>query len=333
MPVEIQSGGEVRASANLGLASVAFASPKLTAYHLQRRAIVYVRQSTPQQVVENQESTARQYALVGRAMQLGWPRDRIEVIDDDQGMSGRSAEDRLGFQRLLAEVGLDRVGLILGLEMSRLARSCRDWHQLLELCAIFHSLLGDQDGLYDPTDFNDRLLLGLKGTMSEAELHVLKGRMFQGRMNKADRGELIVLAPIGYVRSEDGTQYELDPDEQAQAVVRLVFEEFRRQGSIYGVVRYFNRQQISMPVRANTGPDRGKIQWRRANRKTLREMLRHPIYAGAYRYGHRHYDPRLKKAGRPKSGRVTIPLEKCRVLIRDIVPAYISWAEFESNQK
>jgi DNA invertase Pin-like site-specific DNA recombinase/ribosomal protein S27AE len=333
MSGEFSSDGIAGTREHRSGSTTVFASPKLNAAHLQRRAIVYVRQSTPHQVAEHQESTARQYALVERAVAMGWPRDRIEVIDDDQGMSGRSAQERLGFQRLLAEVGLDRVGLILGLEMSRLARSCRDWHQLLELCAIFYTLLGDQDGLYDPTEFNDRLLLGLKGTMSEAELHVLKGRMFQGRMNKADRGELTTLAPIGYVRSADGTQYELDPDEQAQSVVRMVFSEFRRHGTIYGLVRYLNRHEIRVPVRAITGPERGKIQWRRANRNTLREMLRHPIYAGAYRYGYRHYDPRRKKSGRPKSGRVTIQLEECRVLIRDRVPAYISWDEFESNRK
>lgn len=160
-------------------------SSKLQSWHLDRSAIVYVRQSTPQQVLEHQESTARQYALADRAVDLGWPRERVLVIDDDLGKSGQSIEGRLGFQRLLAEVALDHVGLILGIEMSRLARSCKDWHQLLELCARFRTLLADADGLYDPTDFNDRLLLGLKGAMSEAELHVLKARMHQGKLNKA----------------------------------------------------------------------------------------------------------------------------------------------------
>ena len=165
-------------------------SPKVKPWHLDRSAVVYVRQSTPQQVAEHQESTARQYALADRAVELGWPRGAVSVIDEDLGESGQSAEGRPGFQRLLAEVGLDHVGLILGLEMSRLARSCKDWHQLLELCARFRTLLADADGLYDPTDYNDRLLLGLKGMMSEAELHVLKERMYQGKLNKARRGEL-----------------------------------------------------------------------------------------------------------------------------------------------
>jgi len=169
----------------------ALRSPKLKPWHLVRWVIIYIRQSTLQQVTEHRESTARQYALVDLALALGWPRDRILIIDDDLGKSGESVEGRPGFQRLLAEVALDHVGLILGLEMSRLARSCKDWHQLLELCARFHTLLGDADGLYDPTDYNDRLLLGLKGTMSEAELHILKERMYQGKLNKARRGELM----------------------------------------------------------------------------------------------------------------------------------------------
>src|SRR5437868_10737328 len=188
-------------------------SPKLRPWHLDRTAIVYVRQSTPQQVADHQESTARQYALVERAVLLGWPRSQRQVIDDDLGKSGQSIEGRPGFQRLLAEVALDRVGLILGLEMSRLARSCKDWHQLLELCARFRVLLADADGVYDPTEYADRLMLGLTGMMSEAELHVLKGRMHQGKLNKARRGELVVAVPVGYLKHPSG-EVTLDPDEQ-----------------------------------------------------------------------------------------------------------------------
>src|SRR4051812_41225941 len=195
-----------------------FRSPKIQPWHLDRLAIVYVRQSTAQQVAENRESTDRQYALVNRAIELGWPPDRILVIDEDQGKSGATAEGRLGFQRLLAEVGLDHVGLILGLEMSQLARSCKDWHQLIELCAIFRVLLADQDGLYDPTDHNDRLLLGLTGIMSEAELHVLQRRMHEGKHNKARRGELFTGVPIGYLKLPTG-ELALDADEQVQSVV------------------------------------------------------------------------------------------------------------------
>src|SRR6266511_5356464 len=173
--------------------------------HLERLAVVYVRQSTMQQVLEHQESTRLQYGLVRRAIAWGWPEARGLVIDDDQGRSGTSAEGRHGFQRLVAEVGLDHVGLILGVEMSRLARSSKDWHQLLEICALFGTLIADLDGVYDPTQYNDRLLLGLKGTMSEAELHVLKQRMYQGRLSKARRGELSFPLPIGYVWGPDGT--------------------------------------------------------------------------------------------------------------------------------
>ena len=307
-------------------------SRKLQPWHWDRQAIVYVRQSSPQQVQENRESTARQYALVDRAVALGWSRDQIEVIDDDQGISGKSIEGRLGFQRLLAEVGLDHVGLILGLEMSRLARSCKDWHQLLELCAIFRTLLADQDGLYDPTEFNDRLLLGLKGTMSEAELHILKGRMHQGRLNKADRGELLTHPPLGYVLNADKTSFEFDPDEQAQTVVRLIFAEFVRQGTVYSLLRYLAQHGICFPVRPIGGPNRGHLEWHRPNRNTLLTMLHNPVYAGAYRYGHRHLDPRRRRPGHPKSGTVRVALEQCRVLIQDRFPAYISWDEFTENQ-
>src|SRR5438309_1556924 len=174
-------------------------SPKLRPWHLDRLAVVYVRQSTPQQVLDHKESTARQYALADRAVALGWTRDRVVTIDDDLGRSGQSIEGRPGFQRLLAEVALDHVGLILGLEMSRLARSCKDWHHLLELCARFRVLLADADAVYDPTEYSDRLLLGLTGMMNEAELHILKQRMYQGKLNKARRGGLVVSAPAGYV--------------------------------------------------------------------------------------------------------------------------------------
>jgi DNA invertase Pin-like site-specific DNA recombinase len=268
---------------------------KLHAWHLERSAIVYVRQSTPQQVLEHQESTARQYALVDRAVALGWPRQQILVIDDDLGKSGQSIEGRLDFQRLLAEVALDHVGLILGIEMSWLARSCKDWHQLLELCARFRTLLADADGLYDPTDFNDRLLLGLKGTMSEAELHVLKARLYQGKLNKAWRGELFGLPPIGYIKLPTG-EFTLDPDEQVQTVVRLVFDQFDRQGTVHGLLRYLVQHGIQMPVRS--GIHLGQLQWCRPNRATLQSLLHHPIYAGAYCFGRWPTDPRRQQPGR-----------------------------------
>src|SRR5437588_8557327 len=219
---------------------------KVRDHHLHRKAIVYIRQSSPQQVAEHKESTARQYALADVAVALGWPRDRVEVVDADQGRSGQTAEGRRGFQYLLAELGLDHVGIVLGLEASRLARSDPDWAPLVRLCGVFRALLCDYDGLYDPTDFNDRLLLGLKGIMSEAELHFLRGRMNEGRLNKARRGELVNHASIGYVRVPGGLA--LDSDEQAQGVVRLLFDQFDRQGSLHGLLRYLVHPGIRLPV-------------------------------------------------------------------------------------
>jgi DNA invertase Pin-like site-specific DNA recombinase len=294
--------------------------------------MVYVRQSHPQQVIEHVESTARQYALVERAIAYGWLPERVIVIDEDQGQSGQSIATRLGFQRLLAEVSLDHVGLILGLELSRLARSNKDWHQLLELCAIFGTLLADADGLYDPTDYNDRLLLGLRGMMNEAELYILKGRMHEGRRNKAKRGELLNHPPMGYVRGPDG-DYQLDPDEQAQRVVQLIFDVFEQQGSLHGLLRYFVAHDIRLPIRPHRGANRGQLEWHRPNRMTLQNVLHHPIYAGAYRWGYRKVDPRKQQPGRPNTGRTVHPLESCEVLITGRFPAYISWERFASMQR
>jgi DNA invertase Pin-like site-specific DNA recombinase len=309
-----------------------WASAKLKDHHLKRSAIVYVRQSSAHQVQENRESTARQYALVERAMQLGWARVQVEVIDEDQGRSGATAEGRLGFQRLLAEVSLDHVGIVLGIEMSRLARSNKDWHQLLELCAIFRTLLADQDGLYDPTDYNDRLLLGLKGTMSEAELHILQGRMHQALLNKARRGELCMLPPVGYVKRLSG-EFTLDPDEQAQGVIRLIFDEFDRLGSMRRVLCHLHEQDIKMPIRPHTGPSKGDLEWRRASRDAVRTVLMHPLYSGTYRYGHRQTDARRKKAGRRQSGRVVVKPDQYHALIPDRCPGYITRARYERNQE
>ncbi len=308
-------------------------SPKVQPWHLDREAIVYVRQSTPQQVLDHKESTARQYALADRAVALGWTLDRVTTIDADLGRSGQSIEGRPGFQRLLAEVALNRVGLILGLEMSRLARSCKDWHQLLELCGRFRVLLADADGVYDPTDHSDRLLLGLRGMMSEAELHVLKSRMYQGKLNKAKRGELIAAVPLGYLKHPSG-QVTLDPDEQVRSIVRLVFDEFDRCGTVHGVLRHLIAREVRLPFRQTSGENAGQFEWRPPGRETIRQMLRHPIYAGAYRYGHRPFDPRRQQPGRPKTGRGSgRPAEECLVFLRDRFPAYITWDRFESNQQ
>ena len=305
---------------------------KVRDHHLDRKAIVYIRQSSPQQVAEHKESTARQYALADVAVALGWPRDRVEVVDADQGRTAATVEGRRGIQYILAELSLDHVGILLGQDTSRLARSDPDWVPMVRSCGLFHALLGDYDGLYDPTDFNDRLLLGLKGIMSEAELHFLRARMHEGRLNKARRGELFNHAPIGYVR-EPGGGLALDPDEQAQEVVRIVFDQFDRQGSLHGLLRYLVHHGIRLPVRPHFGPNRGKLEWHRPNRETLQNMLHHPVYAGYYRHGHRALDPRRKVPGRPATGRTINKPEDCTVLLEGRCPAYITPERFWANQQ
>src|SRR5580658_10948408 len=225
---------------------------KVRPEHLRRDAFLYVRQSTLRQVFENTESTKRQYALRQRAAALGWSEDRIIVIDSDLGQSGASSADREGFQRLVAEVGVGHAGIVLGLEVSRLARNSADWHRLLEICAITDTLILDEDGVYDPAHFNDRLLLGLKGTMSEAELHVLRARLQGGILNKARRGELMMRPPIGYAYDANARMV-FDPDQQIQQAVRLVFETFRRTGSALGTVRAFRQEGLLFPRRLYSG--------------------------------------------------------------------------------
>jgi DNA invertase Pin-like site-specific DNA recombinase len=305
---------------------------KVQPRHLERLAAVYVRQSTTRQVLENRESTALQYGLRSRAIQWGWPPEQVLVIDEDLGCSGASAEGRAGFQRLLVEVSLGHVGLVLGIEMSRLARSCRDWHQLLEVCAVFDSLLADQDGLYDPRNYNDRLLLGLKGTLSEAELHVLRQRMHEGRLNKARRGEVFTHAPIGYVRGLSG-ELEMDPDEQVRSTVRLLFEKFEELGTVNALLRYLVANRVSIPVRPHAGAERGQLQWRRPNSTSLSHLLQHPLYAGAYTWGRRQVDPRHKIPGRRGTGRKMVAAEQSQVLIKDRCPAYITWEQYEANRR
>jgi DNA invertase Pin-like site-specific DNA recombinase len=303
---------------------------KIRPEHRDRAAVVYVRQSSRQQVVEHSESTRLQYALVERAAALGWARSRIVVIDDDLGVSAATADARAGFSRLVTEVTMGRAGIVLGIEMSRLARTGRDWHQLLELCSLSGVLLADPDGVYDPGFYNDRLLLGLKGTMSEAELYLIRQRMLSGRLAKAERGELAVPLPIGYVRRPSG-EVVLDPDEQAQHVVRLVFETFARLGTLSAVLRYLVQHQVQLPVRAHSGPAKGEIEWRRPTRETLQIMLHNPAYAGYYAYGRRQVEPRKKLPGRPGTGRVVRDSGEWLVLLPDRLPAYITVEQYEAN--
>lgn len=225
---------------------------KVTTDHLKRDAYLYVRQSTLRQVAEHGESTQRQYALRDRAIAGGWAAEQIHVIDRDLGKSGSSATTRDGFQELVSEVALGKAGIVMGLEVSRLARNSADWHRLIELCALTATLILDEDGVYDPAEFNDRLLLGLKGTMSEAELHILKARMRGGQLNKARRGELGMYPPVGLICRTDGT-IGLDPDAQVQNAIRLVFETFERTGSAIRTVRFFREQGLPFPRRLRTG--------------------------------------------------------------------------------
>lgn len=303
---------------------------KVLGRHQERLAAVYIRQSTAQQVLNHQESTRLQYGLQTRAVQLGWPEDRVLVIDDDLGKSGASAEGRAGFQRLVSEVSLDHIGIILGVEMSRLARSCKDWHQLLEICALFGTLIADLDGIYDPAQYNDRLLLGLKGTMSEAELHILKQRMYQGKLNKARRGELGFLVPVGYVRRLSG-EVALDPDEQVQQVVRLIFRKFEELGTINAVLQYLVRNNVQLGHRVREGLRKGELEWRRPNRMTLQNLLKNPAFAGVYAYGRRQVNPRRKVPGRPATGLVVMPRQEWKAFIEDRLPAYISSEQYERN--
>ena len=305
-------------------------SQKIGSVHLQRLAVVYVRQSTAQQVLRHEESTRLQYGLVDRARQLGWTEERILVIDDDLGHSAAEGERRVGFQRLVSEVSLDHVGMILGVEISRLARSSKDWHQLLEICALFGTLIADSDGICDPSDFNDRMLLGLKGTMSEAELHTIKQRMYQGKLSKARRGELGFDVPTGYTRSSSG-EVILDPDEEVQQVVEFIFRKFEELLTVHALLKYLVAHDIRIGVRSRGGESKGELQWHAPNQTTLQNMLKNPIYAGAYAYGRRRVDPRKRKPGRRSTGRTSPSPGGWHVLLKDRRPAYISWETYEKN--
>jgi DNA invertase Pin-like site-specific DNA recombinase len=305
-------------------------STKIHAHHRDRLAVIYVRQSSPHQVAENRESADLQYQLRRRAVDYGWDASRVLVIDDDQGISGQSIEGRPGFQRLLAEISLGQVGIVFGREVSRLSRSNKDWHHLLELCSLFGVVIGDADGVYDPMDPNDRLLLGLRGMMSEAELHVLKSRLYQGKLNKARRGELFTCVPMGYVRGADGGIV-LDPDEQVRSVIAMIFAKFSELGSVPKVLAYLAANGVRIGVRPHHGPNRGQIEWRLPNRRFIYDLLRNPTYAGAYVYGRTPCDPTRRRLNRSKPGRRTARPEEWVCLLKDRIPAYITWQQFETN--
>src|SRR5579871_675016 len=306
---------------------------KIGPAQLDRLAIVYIRKSSPQPVLDHRESRARQSALAGYAQESGCPQERVLVIDEDQGHSASSAEERSGFQRLLTEVTLRHVGLILGLELSRLCRSNRDWAYLSDVCSVFDTLLGDQDGIYDPNDVNDRMVLGLKGILSEMELTLMRNRLERGRQHKAARGELFQRVPIGYVKLPSG-QVAFDPDEQVRAVVRLVFAKYDELGSVYALWRYLLQHKICLGVRLQEGPRRGHLEWHWPRTSTLYAMLHHPMYAGAYVFGRRRRQRRRAGAATaPAPVLRTLPQSEWQVLLRDRVPAYITWERYEANRQ
>lgn len=302
-------------------------SSKVTADHLRRSAYLYVRQSTLYQVANNTESARRQYDLRGRAVALGWPAEKVVVIDIDQGQSGASAADREGFQRLIADVSLGRAGIVLGLECSRLARNNADWHALLRLCAFNNTLICDEDGLYDPATINDRLLLGLKGTMSEAELYFIRARLQGGLLAKAARGELALRLPIGLVY-DGANNVVLDPDSGVRGAIGHLFSTFAATGSASATVKAFAAEALRFPARHLCGPRAGQLYWVPLHHDRVLFMLHNPRYAGAYFYGRRQQV--TDAAGHHRT--LVKPRDEWTTLIPGAHPGYISWEQFEANQ-
>lgn len=305
-------------------------SSKIQPTHLQRRAIVYLRQSTLKQLHEHRESTVRQYALRQRAIELGWPDEQVQVIDEDLGQSGSSAQWRTGFQRLAEDVAHGQVGAIFALEASRLARSSADWHRLLDLCGLTDVVIIDERAVYMPRDYNDRLLLGLQGTMSEAEQYWMRLRLQGGKLSKARRGELYFAPPIGYQWDETSARFRLDPDEQVQGMVRLVFERFRLDGSAYAVMRYCSDHNLTMPMRE---PVSQQIRQVHVGHSLVLGILHNPLYTGTYVFGRREERLALVN-GRLQRRRVSrLPQETWKVRLPDRHPAYLTWEEFMANQR
>src|SRR5689334_7386558 len=301
---------------------------KINSTHLSRLAYVYLRQSSPAQVAQNRESTARQYALVAKAADLGWPAQQVLVIDEDLGVSGSGIVERSGFARLTAEVALGHVGIVLGLEVSRLARNNADWYRLLDLCGLTDTLIGDADGIYHPAMFNDRLVLGLKGTMSEAELHVLRARL-NGGSNKAARGELRRGLPIGFIWGEADGEVLLHPDEAVSGAIRAVFEHFAEMGSARRVWLWFRQQGLRFPLQSSSLPE---MRWVTPSYTKIHEVLTNPVYAGAYVYGKTRCEPYVDSTGRVRKPMRHLPRAEWSVVIRDHHRGFIDWATFEANQ-
>lgn len=305
-------------------------NPKIKTHHRTRRAAVYLRQSSLKQVHEHRESTARQYALKQRAIELGWPAEQVDVLDADLGQSGATTHGRLSFQRLAQRVAEGQVGIILALEVSRLARSSADWHRLLELCGLADVLLADEQEVYSPNDYNDRLLLGLKGTLSEAEQYWMRLRLQGGKLNKARRGALFFHPPTGYQWDPDTARFRLDPDEQVQRAIRLVFTRFALDGSAYAVMRYFESQGLQLPVRR---PGEQEVAWVAPRHSLILGILKNPLYTGAYVFGRRHERMGLVN-GQLRRRRVTrLDFKEWKVVLPDHHPAYLTWEEFMTHQR
>jgi DNA invertase Pin-like site-specific DNA recombinase len=303
---------------------------KISSTHLERRAVVYLRQSTPTQVESHRESTERQYALAERALTLGWDKRQIEVLDSDLGKSGQTTTGREDFHRLMAAVGLGEVGAVLALEASRFSRSQADWHKLLDICALTDTLVIDHDGIYDPNDFNDRVILGFKGTWSHTELHGMRLRLQGAKLNKAKKGELRCSPPTGYVYDPSG-QLVLDPDEGVVAAIQLAFQQFRLLGTAFKVMRYFCVNQIPFPRRRWRPGDIGTLYWGPANLSRITALLHNPTYTGTYVYGRRRSLNVIENGQVTKVKTQLLPQQEWKVVIHDAHEAYISWSEYLSN--
>lgn len=302
---------------------------KITSSHLARVAIVYLRQSSTAQVEHNREFTDPQYALLHKAGDLGWPVDRVVVIDEDLGLSGSGAVARSGFARLTAEVALGHVGLVLGLEVSRLARNNADWYRLIDLCGLSNTLIGDADGVYHPALFNDRLLLGLKGTMSEAELYVLRARLNGGIRNKAARGELRRGLPVGFVWGEADGEVDFHPDEAVRTTIASIFARFAETGSARRVWLWFRSEGLRFPLRMH---QRCEIRWVEASYTAIHHVLSNPVYAGAYAYGKTRRETTLDASGARKKRVRHLPQSEWQVLIKEHHEGFIDWRTYEANQ-
>jgi DNA invertase Pin-like site-specific DNA recombinase len=306
--------------------------PKIHATHLARPAYIYVRQSSPKQVAHNIESQHLQYQLAQRAEALGWRTEQIRIMDDDQGISAKDSAGRTGYQQLVAEVSLSQVGIIFGWQVSRIARNNADWYHLLDLAALVNTLIADVDGVYDLRNYNDRLLLGLKGTMSEAELHWLRQRLDEGRMNKVRRGEYRQHLPTGLVRLETGTVVK-DPDDQVRHAIELILLKFEELGSCGKVLRYLRQENILLPRRQRAGMFKGQLLWKPPTDSAIYETIRNPAYAGAFAYGRKQVDYTQQTPGKPSTGRLARPMDEWLHLQQDVYPAYITWEQYLANQE